>query len=415
MKIVEAWQSGFNGSGIIVSVVDDGLQTDHSDLKANVRLEGHYDFVDNDNDPYPPDNFRHGTQVAGLIAAERDNNNCIVGVAYGSKLIGVRFMGSSHTTDITEAYAIAHGYNLIDISCNSWGPPDRSGYFAPGALTAAAFEFGGRGGKGVIYLWAAGNGGTTDNCNADGYANSIYTVTISSVNAKGQPAWYSEVCPPALAVTYSGDRFNRYMTTTSNLDLCSWGMEGTSLSAPQAAGMVALALQANPNLTWRDVQHLIVKTAKYQNLTEDTEYGFTLNGAGNYVGQMLGYGLMDAEAMVRYAKNWTTVPQQEIYTSNISSPYWVLNSTLYAESETMEVERTCPINYLEHVKVLTTFQSSQRANVELELVSPSGTRSKLMTRRIFDHRTVDVVIRVLCVYDLSCRIIKYSYNAPAKA
>ncbi|KAL3848249.1 hypothetical protein ACJMK2_019118, partial [Sinanodonta woodiana] len=330
----------------------------------------------------------HGTQVAGLIAAERDNDNCIVGVAYGSTLIGIRFLGSSYTTDITEAAAIAHGYESVDVSCSSWGPPDRRGYFAPGALTAAAFEFGvtqGRRGKGIIYVWAAGNGGTTDNCNADGYANSIYTVTISSVNAKGQPAFYSEVCPPALAVTYSGDRYHKYMVTTSTLGSCSGGMEGTLLSAPQAAGMVALALQANPNLTWRDVQHLIVKTAKYQNLTEATEYGFTLNGAGNYVGQMFGFGLMDAEAMVKYAKTWETVPQQEIYTSNISTPYWVLNSTIYVKSETLEIEKTCSINYLEHVKVLTTFQNSQRANVELELLSPAGTRSKLMTRRIFDH------------------------------
>ncbi|KAK3576520.1 hypothetical protein CHS0354_018012 [Potamilus streckersoni] len=179
MKVLEAWQIGYNGSGIIVSVVDQGLETNHSDLKANVR---------------------------------------------------------------------------------------------------------GRDGKGIIYVWAAGNGGITDNCNADGYANYIYiyTVTISSVNLKGQPAWYSEVCPPVLAVTYSGDKYERNMVTTSNINACESGIEGSSFSAPQAAGMVALYLQANPNLTWRDVQHLIVISSKYQNLTEADGFGFTLNGAGNY-------------------------------------------------------------------------------------------------------------------------------------
>ncbi|KAK3580092.1 hypothetical protein CHS0354_001226 [Potamilus streckersoni] len=217
MKVVEAWQSGYNGSGIIVSVVDQGIETDHSDLDANLRWDCHLDLIDNDSNPYPPFNFRHGTQVAGFIAAERDNNNCIVGVAYGSKLIGIRLLGSSYTTDITESLAIAHAYNVTDISSNSWGPPDFYGYFAPGPLTAEAFEFGGRGGKGIIYIWAAGNGGTSDNCNADGYANSIYTVTISSINNKGQPAWYSEVCPPALAVTYSGDTNQRYMVSSVNI------------------------------------------------------------------------------------------------------------------------------------------------------------------------------------------------------
>ncbi|KAL3846754.1 hypothetical protein ACJMK2_017715, partial [Sinanodonta woodiana] len=387
MKVVEAWQSGYNGSGITVSVVDDGLQTDHIDLDANIRLDSHKDFVDGDSDPNPPYNFRHGTNVAGLIAAERDNGNCIVGVAYSSTLIGIRLISNNYTTDIIESQAIAHGYNITDISSNSWGPPDSYGYSAPGVLTVAAFELGvtkGRGGKGVIYVWAAGNGDTTDNCNADGYANSIYTVTISSVNIIGQPTWYSEVCAPALAVTYSGDKNQRYMFTTSNADSCIGNTEGTSFSAPQAAGMVALALQANPDLTWRDVQHLIVKTAKYQNLREAAEYGFALNGAGNYVGQMFGYGLMDAEAMVRYSKTWKTVPKQEIFKSSISTPTWVLNSTLTTLSGAILVGITCPIKYLEHVQVHTIFQSSERAFVELDLVSPAGTRSKLMTQRRYD-------------------------------
>ncbi|KAK3589908.1 hypothetical protein CHS0354_034921 [Potamilus streckersoni] len=387
MKVLEAWEVGYNGSGIIVSIVDDGLQTDHIDLAVNVREIGHYDVVDNDFDPNPPFLSKHGTQVAGFIAAERDNNICIVGVAYSSTLIGIRLIDNGYTTDINEAKAIAHGYSVTDISSNSWGPPESYGYYAPGALTTAAFELGinqGRGGKGVIYVWAAGNGGITDNCNADGYANSIYTVTISSVDINGQPAWYSEVCAPALAVTYSGDRHQRYMNSTSNANRCSGGIEGTSFSVPQAAGMVALAIQANSDLTWRDVQHLIVKTAKYHNLKEADDYGFRLNGAGNYVGQMFGYGLMDAEAMVMYAKTWKTVSKQEIYKSNASTPYGVLNSTSATMSDYILVETSCPINYLEHVQVHTTFQCSGRGYVELELVSPAGTWSKLMSQRRYD-------------------------------
>ncbi|KAK3604599.1 hypothetical protein CHS0354_027452 [Potamilus streckersoni] len=386
MKVAEAWKKGYDGSGIIVSVVDQGLETRHNDLDGNVRMDGHYDFIDNDSDPNPPFNFKHGTRVAGFIAAERDNDICIVGVAYGSKLIGIRLLGSNYTTDISEALALSHGYNVTHISSNSWGPPDSYGYFAPGALTAAAFEQGvtqGRAGKGVIYVWAAGNGGTTDNCNADGYANSIYTVTISSVNSLGQPAWYSEVCASTLAVTYSGDKNQRYMTTTSNGNSCDSGIEGTSFSAPQAAGMVALALEANPHLSWRDVQHLIVMTAKYENLKEAEGYGFFLNGAGNHVGQMFGYGLMDAEAMVRYAETWTTVPQQEICNDTKSTTHWVLNSSLTMTLESLLVS-ACNIQYLEHVKVHAIFQSSERAYVELNIVSPLGTLSKLMTQRRYD-------------------------------
>jgi hypothetical protein len=64
----------------------------------------------------------------------------------------------------------------------------------------------------VIYTWAAGNGGLSDNCNADGYVNSIYTIGITSVRS-GQNAWYSEVCAAALAATYGGSSEDRYLVS----------------------------------------------------------------------------------------------------------------------------------------------------------------------------------------------------------
>lgn len=78
------------------------------------------------------------------------------------------------------------------------------------------FIWKGRNGKGSIYIWAAGNGGTADNCNADGYANSIYTVAITGVQI-GKNAWYSEVCAPALAAAYGGSEDDRFM---ASLILC---------------------------------------------------------------------------------------------------------------------------------------------------------------------------------------------------
>ena len=74
----------------------------------------------------------------------------------------------------------------------------------------------GRNGKGAIYIWAAGNGGTEDNCNADGYVNSIYTVAISSAMI-GSNAWYSEVCAPVLAAAYGGSEDDRFL---ASLMLC---------------------------------------------------------------------------------------------------------------------------------------------------------------------------------------------------
>ena len=77
----------------------------------------------------------------------------------------------------------------------------------PAKLARQAFKNGatsGRGGKGNIFVWASGNGGRSmDNCNCDGYTNSIYTITISSTTEKEEIPWYSEYCVSTLASTYS--------------------------------------------------------------------------------------------------------------------------------------------------------------------------------------------------------------------
>ena len=66
-------------------------------------------------------------------------------------------------------------------------------------------SFQGRGGKGSLYVWASGNGGESyDNCNNDGYALSIYTISVSGATQRGHVPWYGERCSSTLAATYSG-------------------------------------------------------------------------------------------------------------------------------------------------------------------------------------------------------------------
>lgn len=73
---------------------------------------------------------------------------------------------------------------------------------------------------------------------------------------------------------------------------------------PLAAGIIALTLEANKNLTWRDMQHLVVQTSKPAHLNAND---WTTNGVGRKVSHSYGYGLLDAGAMVALAQNWTTV------------------------------------------------------------------------------------------------------------
>lgn len=87
---------------------------------------------------------------------------------------------------------------------------------------------------------------------------------------------------------------------------------GTSASAPLAAGIIALALEANPSLTWRDTQHVVLRTANPIPLLNNA--GWSTNGVGRRISNKFGYGLMDAEALVRLAKDWQTVPEQHMCT-----------------------------------------------------------------------------------------------------
>lgn len=137
----------------------------------------------------------------------------------------------------------------------------------------------GRNGKGSIFVWASGNGGRDhDNCNCDGYTNSIWTLSISSATENGLVPWYSEACSSTLATTYSsGATGEKQVVTTDLHHHCTSSHTGTSASAPLAAGICALALEANRDLTWRDMQHIVVRTAKPANLQAPD---WVVNGVG---------------------------------------------------------------------------------------------------------------------------------------
>lgn len=90
MNLGPAWQKGYTGKGVVVSILDDGIQTNHPDLALNYDHEASTDINDNDEDPMPRDNGdnKHGTRCAGEVAAVAFNQYCGVGVAYNSSIGG---------------------------------------------------------------------------------------------------------------------------------------------------------------------------------------------------------------------------------------------------------------------------------------------------------------------------------------
>ncbi|XP_021348495.1 furin-like protease kpc-1 isoform X3 [Mizuhopecten yessoensis] len=390
MNVQSAWDQGVTGKGVVVTILDDGIEKDHPDLARNYDERASYDVNSHDPDPQPRYDYtnenRHGTRCAGEVAAHANNNICSVGVAYEASIGGVRMLDGD-VTDSVEAQSLSLNPDHIHVYSASWGPDDDGRTVdGPATLARKAFHDGinlGRGGLGSIFVWASGNGGRDfDSCNCDGYTNSIHTISISSATENGNIPWYSEACSSTLATTYSsGSSGEKQIVTTDLRKTCTESHTGTSASAPLAAGICALALQANPSLTWRDLQHIVVMTAKRGNLRADD---WTYNGVNRSVSHSFGFGLMDAGAMVRLAKNWTTVPPQNICEIRLQERNRPVpaNSKISVPLHTDGCIRTVnQVKYLEHVQARITLCAIRRGEISIYLRSPMGTRSTLLARR----------------------------------
>uniref|UniRef100_A0A8C5LYY2 P/Homo B domain-containing protein n=1 Tax=Leptobrachium leishanense TaxID=445787 RepID=A0A8C5LYY2_9ANUR len=392
--VMTAWSHGYTGRGVVVSILDDGLEKDHPDLSVNYDPLASYDFNSNDPDPQPrydpSDENRHGTRCAGEVAAVANNGVCGAGIAFNAGIGGVRMLDGA-VTDIVEAKSLSLNPQHIHIYSASWGPEDDGKTVeGPGVLATQAFYQGivnGRGGLGSIFVWAAGNGGLHyDNCNCDGYSNNIYTISVGSATENGNVPWYSESCASTLTTTFSsGTKKERQIVTTDLHHKCTDQHTGTSASAPFAAGIIALALEANPTLTWRDLQHLVMRASSPGNLKADD---WMNNGVGRKVSHHYGYGLLDAGRLVGLAQKWeSTHPQRKCLVEIVNNPQEVRSYLLVRQIITACVNSANHILSLEHVQAKISLSYSRRGDLEIFLTSPMGTRSVLVAMRPYDTST----------------------------
>ncbi|XP_021344063.1 neuroendocrine convertase 2-like, partial [Mizuhopecten yessoensis] len=208
MNIQKAWAKGYTGKGVVIGVVDGGVDITHPDLSSKVDKHLSYDFIENDNDPSPASHESHGTKCAGIAVAARNNMNCIVGASFGSTFANLRISDGFGSTSLSQSRALKYKYAEIHIYTNSWGVIDGQGFEQQPPIVANAITESiqkGRNGRGSIFVWASGNGGNTDNCNCDGYAKSVNVISIASLTENQYAGYYSEYCSAILASCYSGD------------------------------------------------------------------------------------------------------------------------------------------------------------------------------------------------------------------
>ncbi|MDA7463351.1 S8 family serine peptidase [Candidatus Poseidonia alphae] len=384
VNITGAWNT-YRGNGVVIGIVDDGFDWNHPDLDDHYEPTLDYDYCGDDGDPTPASNKAHGTAAGGVAAAVGNNSLGVSGAAPMAGLAGLQLISCS-TTDVREGGALSHERQSIDIYSNSWGPSDNGMTLSgPGPLMLAALEGGaqqGRGGLGSIVTWAAGNGlDDDDNANKDGYANLRYTIAVTAVTYKGEQSYYAEPGANILVAAPSNGDGESITTTdiegsggyTSTDYTDTFG--GTSSATPLVSGVIALMLEANSNLTWRDVQHILVETSRKNDASDPS---WTTNGDGHLVSHKYGFGVVDASAAVTLAEQWDSKGLE----INASSGMSTVDLDIPDNSGT-------PLNvsfnvtdalHLESVDIYVDIDHTFRGDLEMILTAPSGMQSILSTK-----------------------------------
>lgn len=342
-----AWSDNL-GLGIVIGQGDDGVETAHPDLAANTAHNHHHNFISGAANGLPVVSSQiHGTAVAGLIAARGDNALGVTGVAPRAQLASLVIFDSTDSLGTEEQVMDAFQYrsNIVSVQNHSWGNASTpqlplSTLESQGIGNAVTF---GRGGLGVVFVRAAGNFRTSLNdVNDDGYGQDPRVITVGAVRTSGRAASYSTSGAAVLVAAPSGDdgvttsdgaitNYQKLATTDrvgslgynrsgANPDygLGGTAFSGTSASSPQIAGLCALLLAANPNLSYRDVQQILILASRQ---TDPADPDIQINGAGLAVSHAAGFGVPDAGRAVELARSWTNRPARTSATATFSQSF----------------------------------------------------------------------------------------------
>lgn len=394
IRAFDAWAIS-RGAGVTVGVVDDGLELRHPDLAANVLAAISRDFIRGGSDTTAG---KHGTAVGGVVAAVGGNGLGGSGTAPAARLVGLRILDEEEIVDEgAVAEAIGYDWDAIPILNNSWGPADDaySAFEGPSELARAVMQEAvsrGRGGLGRVMVWAAGNGGDSDNSNLDGYANARQVIAVTATGNHGLAADYAEEGANILLnAPSSGGSLDILSTDRSgalgyndgqspgeaaNADYTN-GFGGTSAAAPMVSGVAALVLAANPALNWREVRQLLAASAT-QN--DPANRRWRRNAAGYWINEQYGYGRVNAADAVALATRWNDPVAGEYpgsqYRKTVERA--IPDNDLLGLSDEIAVGEQMRVEFVE---VTVDIEHSYWGDVSLYLTSPAGTEIRLMTSR----------------------------------
>jgi subtilisin family serine protease len=428
IDIERAWDITRGVRSVVVAVADDGFDLSHPDFQGQGKIVAPRDFQDKDLVPLPTaEEENHGTACAGVAIAE-ENNSGIVGVAPGCGFMPIRTTGYLDDNSIEQIFDWAINKGAAVISC-SWGAA--SIYFPlslrqRAVLTRTATQ--GRNGKGCVIVFAAGNAnrplsgtvnerGWSDNflrgttqwlsgftihpdvitvsaCTSlnkkSAYSNWGTNISVCAPSNNAQPGmWFEQkgylYTAPPIPSSLPGlgilttDRLNvaGYNTTNFSADF-----GGTSSAAPVVAGVAALVLSANPNLTAQEVKRILQETAdKIVDRDVDPQLGLQLGTYDvNGYSQWFGYGKVNAFKAVQSATQRLQQPKVSQYLQVRND-----NSVAIPEYNLQGVTSSIEIsdrNPLRDIQISLNIEHSFLGDLEISLKTPTGQIILLQNRTL---------------------------------
>ncbi|MDR2906018.1 MAG: S8 family serine peptidase [Helicobacteraceae bacterium] len=394
-KGVAPLAKAYTGAGVTIVITDDGVQASHPDLSPNLNLNLSGNSITGKHDPSPVNiACTHGTMVAGIAAAKGGNDQGVIGVAPNATIVAI------NVADPKDAKCNNLSFWYFDVVyrlssykdglvfSNSWGGEafsqirqnDRDAIKESAAYNKA------------IHIFAAGNERQTEKSRSDyNERRNIYeSLPIAALKINGGYADYSNPGASLLVSAYatgaqgSGDIVTTFPTGClagfMRHKLAYGGgyteqMNGTSAATPMAAGVVALMLEANPNLTFREVRYILAKTAR-QNNSADSDW--KTNGAGFHINHNYGFGAVDAFEAVKMAEGFSNFSQ-------------LVTTPTYTQTGGGAINVSdSGINKIEFVEIAAKIKTT--CSFDLTLTSPKNTTAQFVKRDFAPDSSVSSIL-----------------------
>ncbi|MGJ7611540.1 MULTISPECIES: S8 family serine peptidase [unclassified Variovorax] len=409
INVLPVWQD-YSGKGIRIGQFEPGgaystgaevFDYRHPDLQPNADRAWLNTLDANGRNDTPQTFSSHATMVAGVMVAARNGEGGI-GVAYNASLAGHYIQGeglevSRLSKEITDALAKFKNFDVVN---NSWGPTMSfgldvvpTGALEKGILAAVAQ---GRNGLGTAIVMAGGNDRATGaNTNYNALTANRAVIVAGSINAPSDLGTLQlgskPFSNPGASILVSAPGSN--IDSTSRELIADNGStfggdyatsKGTSFAAPIVSGVIALMLEANPALGYRDIQAILAMTATKVAEPNGTDWvangAKTWNGGGMHVSHDYGFGKVDARAAVRLAETWT---EQSTYANQFATT--VASGILKAAipDGSAMLARTLSVGSglkVESAQVTLELEHQRWGDLIVKLISPSGTESILVNR-----------------------------------